>query len=331
MVKNSFCDNPIFIGGHRRSGTTLFISLLDNHPQLATFPVDSGFFYAYFPQYEDPKYSNEDRIKRVVEFCYRNFEEQVEKLDPVKKCSFPFDRLYNSFEMKASSGTFTSKEMLAAMLAAFQEVSGDNGSVSNKRWAEKTTSSEIYAKYIFDWFPGAQFIHIIRDPKDNYASLKSGWSVRYKHRNDDSRYMLQSMVDRGKLGMELAKYNARRYGENSYLIIRYEDLVADTKATMKKICDFLKIEYKDCLLEPTVLGMPWKGNNFRGDQFDKPSVTNVNRWKDRISEHEARVIEYYFYDLMHDFGYKPSFKIEECIDSAVEHYKWYNYSKVYSG
>lgn len=330
MGKSSFCDNPIFIGGHRRSGTTLFIYLLDGHPQLATFPVDSGFFYAYFPQYEDPAYSNEDRIKRIVEFCYRNFEEQVEMLDPVKKHGFPFEKLYNCFRAKASQGAFTSKEMLAAMLSAFQEVSGGNGSVNNKRWVEKTTSSEIYAKYIFDWFPKAQFIHIVRDPRDNYASLKSGWNVRYGQRNDDPRYMLQSMIDRGRLGVELAGHNEKRYGESRYLIIKYEDLVADTKKQMMKICDFLKIEYNDCLLKPTVLGMPWKGNNFKGDQFDKPSVTNVNRWKDRISEHEAKVIEYYFSDLMHDFGYKPSFKIEECVDSAVEHYKWHNYSKAYN-
>ena len=52
-------------------------------------------------------------------------------------------------------------------------------------WVEKTTSSEFYATEIIKWFPNAKFIHLIRDPRDNFASLKSGWEERYKNQENE--------------------------------------------------------------------------------------------------------------------------------------------------
>ena len=42
-------DNPVFLCGHRKSGTTILVCLFDSHPELLTYPCDSGFFYKVFP------------------------------------------------------------------------------------------------------------------------------------------------------------------------------------------------------------------------------------------------------------------------------------------
>ena len=38
MSWESIKDNAIFVGGHRKSGTTLISSLLDHHPNLYVYP-----------------------------------------------------------------------------------------------------------------------------------------------------------------------------------------------------------------------------------------------------------------------------------------------------
>ena len=40
---------PLFILGHRRSGTTLLTSLLDFHNEILMYPDDSKFFHLYYP------------------------------------------------------------------------------------------------------------------------------------------------------------------------------------------------------------------------------------------------------------------------------------------
>ena len=47
-IKN-YLENPVFICGHRRSGTSLMLSLLDNNADFICFPAETGFFYAIYP------------------------------------------------------------------------------------------------------------------------------------------------------------------------------------------------------------------------------------------------------------------------------------------
>ena len=46
---NSLLDFPVFLCGHRKSGTTMLLALLDSHPELLTYPADSAFFYRVYP------------------------------------------------------------------------------------------------------------------------------------------------------------------------------------------------------------------------------------------------------------------------------------------
>ena len=78
------------------------------------------------------------------------------------------------------------------------------------------------------------------------------------------------------------------------------------------------------MLQPTVLGNHWKGNNLESKNFNGISSSNLNKWQTRIEESEAYLIEYYFKDLMKYFNYQTIFKINDQIDAAVKHYNWYN-------
>ena len=199
-----------------------------------------------------------------------------------------------------------------------------------KVWIEKTTSTEIYANELANIFPNAKFIHILRDPRDNWASLKSGWNTYYSKLNDDIRRLKQSMIERGKFGMELAKINKAILGENRYMVIRYEDLTSNPELEIKKITTFIGIPFSKRLLQQTIVGLPYKGNNFDRKSFFKPSKINVQSWIKRIDEDEAMLMEYHFKDIMVEFGYLPKFNLADQQRAATEHYKWFNFSTPYS-
>ena len=51
-------EKPVFICGHRKTGTTMLINLFDNHPDLLVYPDDSGFWYVYYPLFDGENISN---------------------------------------------------------------------------------------------------------------------------------------------------------------------------------------------------------------------------------------------------------------------------------
>ena len=69
---NKWIDNPIFIGGHRKSGTTLIPCIFDNHEEVLSLPFDSGFFYGYYPVCINEELSNDNKIELAIKYLCKN-------------------------------------------------------------------------------------------------------------------------------------------------------------------------------------------------------------------------------------------------------------------
>ena len=316
-----FLKNPIFICGHRKSGTTMLASLFDNHDDLLVYPSDSMFFYKVFPACLNLK--KKDNIKLVLENCIKDtLNYEIKNIG--KKSLFDVDKISKEFLNEMSKRDNSPKSLLLSLINAYSK------SCKKKRWkmwVEKTTSSEFYATEIVNWFPNAKFIHLVRDPRDNFASLKSGWEERYKNQEEDIKGLLQSLIDRGGMGMRVALYNQSVLGEKKYKIIKFEDLTTKTDKIIKKLTSFLNIKFSESLLIPTMNGFLWKGNNFQGISFNKVSSTNVNKWKKRINLSEAMTIEAYLSDIMKKFKYKVTGSPANHAKAILEHYKWSNFRR----
>ena len=77
----------------------------------------------------------------------------------------------------------------------------------------------------------------------------------------------------------------------------------------------------------SILGQRTKGNNYSGENFYDISTKNVNRWKERINDSEAKIIEFYFEREMKKYKYKISTKkIEKNISAITNFYEWTNYN-----
>jgi len=313
----------VFIGGHRKCGTTLLLNLFDSHSQLCVYPHDVCTLYAYYPIFNGNSYSNEQRRERLNKVIFDYFAERTwsDRLN--------FDKMQTAFWEKISTAELNDiGRILDTQIESFKsaiKIDSDN----IRAEVIKETSIEIYAAFLLTHFKNSKFIHLLRDPRDNYAALKAGINKRYKNFSDDENTILSSLVHRYGLGMRLAELNQKRFGKDRYKIVRHEDVTTNTKNTVMSICNFLNINYHPSLLQPTVLGKPTRGNNFENIEMASVSTVNVGRWKARITEKEAKIIEFYFKDLMVKYGYECEYSINEQIDAATDFYKWANYKYYY--
>jgi len=317
--------DPIFICGHRKSGTTLLHNLFDDHPDLLVYPIDLNLLYAYFPIYNTDQYSDTQRIDRLKKILFRDLEVQLanENISGVIDI-IGFENLF--FARLNGADLTDMKKIITALLESYGETMGRLGKIP----LVKETSIELYLNDIIQWFPNSKFIHLVRDPRDNFAALKSGVQEHYSLLGEDEKQTLASLIFRTRQGLEMGKLNLDYLGAKSYKFINFSKLVANPHDVMIELSEFLTIEFLDSLIIPSRLGRASKGNNFDGNKFKGISAENTNRWRERISVFEAKIIEFHLGKLMKDFGYSLEYNRLESAEFASEFYKWENYKYFFS-
>lgn len=306
--------SPIFLCGHRKSGTSMFLNLFDNNSEINVFPTDLNLLYAYFPIVER-KLNKSMKKKRLENILFKEFAKNEiikKRIDLEKYQKIFFDKIKQNYN---------TKNLIYNLLNIY------NQKFTTKKTKSiicKETSVEIYATEIKKWFKNAKFIHLIRDPRDNYSAIKSGLKKYYSKFNDDKLSILFSIIFRYLNGLEAIEINKKIIGKD-YYVCRFEDLITSPKKEMKKICKFLKISYSNDLIVPTVMGSETYGNNFNQLKLKKISKINIGKWPKRIDEDEAAVLEHYFKKFMKKYNYELTFKEESMHNSVVEFYKLINH------
>ncbi|MGB1109389.1 MAG: sulfotransferase family protein [Gammaproteobacteria bacterium] len=196
-------SNPIFLGGLFKSGTSLLRAMVGQHSNIA-----SGLETTWF----DVDW--EGRTGPGGKPIEAYFQQQANWFD------FSEDKV-NS--MAAESANI--HEFISRLLDAYAESQG------KPRWAEKTPGNVRHIDRIMSGWPGARFVHIIRNPLDVLASL------RESNKWDDAETFstlwcsfFGAVEDFRQQGVITAE---------NYLEIRYEGLITDAEGTMRGVMDFV--------------------------------------------------------------------------------------------
>ena len=292
-------DHPIFICGYKKSGTTLLLAMLDNHPELLVYPVESAFFKVFLPLIKERNLEEKIALARGHLIPYHSLIKQVvEQLEPADKnteenvYAYYADMCKNMRHLIDNGGFRNDGDLLSSSVLAFGKVKGQLRT-SSKAWVEKTPGNEYYADKIFQWWPDARCIHIMRSPVDNFAS------VSRKHPESIfPESFARAWVNSTKRGY----FNQRKYGTNKYLILRYEDLVGNTDETIAKLISFLEISMNENLKMPSLCGIPWSGNSMFGDEFTGISKKPLNRGS-QVFIVDKRIIGLISGSFMNKLGY----------------------------
>jgi hypothetical protein len=207
-------DAPFFIVGVPRSGTTLLRQMLRGHPRLVV-PPESHFVPAVLaaPTAEAAL----DRMLGDEHFVRWG-------IDPA------------DVRRRAATGQQTPAGMLRAAYETYADAHG------RPRWGDKTPAYVVHIPLLAATFPGAQFVHIIRDGRDVAASWRETWWGP-----DDvlvTAHQWRRMIARGQAA-------AARLPHGRYLEVRYDRLVADPEPELARVLEFLGEEMHGGLLDYT--------------------------------------------------------------------------------
>jgi hypothetical protein len=246
-----FYERPVFVVGHRKTGTTLLLDLLDGHPDLVVLPGESNHFLTFLPQFGALP---PDRIAVEAQRWWLLRLISPSGIPPFWAAGKPWEPSADPYarftrELLGLVAAHPGQDPLGLAAVALR------GAPDASAWVEKTPGQEHEVERILGVYPEARFIHLVRDPRSVAAAIS---------RLDGATGQETDLVGVGltvSRSFTAADRNARRLGENRYLVLRYEDLVADPGATMRRTAAFAGIEWADSLLTPTVGGMEATSNS----------------------------------------------------------------------
>jgi hypothetical protein len=172
------------------------------------------------------------------------------------------------------------REFLAAVLAL--HCVNPRRARRPRAWVEKTPGNEARVEALLALFPRARFLHVVREPRANLASIKQ--LVRYR----GWRWRAPMTIWRLRRSLAAAHANRRRLPPDRYHVVRYEDLVTDPRGVMAGVAAFIAVGWDDCLLTATSNGVPLTSNSMYEDRRVSGAILSAvdERWRRELSVSE---------------------------------------------
>jgi hypothetical protein len=267
---------PIFLAGSQRSGTTLLYAIMGSHPNIALTRRTNfwEFFYKRFGDLNEP-----ENAARCLSALKRYDRIAVLKPD---WCAI-FDEFWSSERTYAR---------LFGLLE--QQLARRQG---KERWGDKSHNLERHAKAIFECYPNARVIHIIRDPRDRYVSARKADRV--------GRSGAAGGIAAWLWSVHHAKRNIRRY-PNQYKVVQFESLVEAPEGTTRELCDFVEEEFSPAMLRMQgASAFRDRGGNssFQSHQAGAISRSPVGRYRKYLQPRDLALMQALARREMRDFHY----------------------------
>ena len=279
-----------FVVGAGGSGTTTLRLMLDAHPQLAV-PPETHFLPALAKAARGPAVTPHDLVEVIVAdrrwtdfgFSREELERMFENIRPVN-----------------------ARAAARAFYRAYAERYG------KPRWGDKTPRYARFMKRIQRLLPEARFVHLIRDGRDVRLS---------RARRVEEPPPIEVAAKRWRSRIERSRKIARELPH--YLEIRFEDLIGDTEATLRQVCEFVELDFDPAMLtyyETAPERLAEMSENLP-DADDKqvrpgtrlerkrsslrpPDPSMIGRWRERMTPDERIAYESVAGDLLVELGYQ---------------------------
>lgn len=273
---------PTFVVGAMRSGTTLMRLMLNRHSSLA-IPPESHFLAPLLGRFPPDAELRDASVDEALDIVTANTQWQR-------------DWHGDSEALRARV-----KDLAPLSLAGFIDVVfvQQTEPTGKPLWGDKTPAYLFQIDRLRACFPDARFLAMVRDPRDAYLSLapkdwvgQSTWQVgNYLRRCD-------RLVD---------KHSKRN--PDHFEVVRYEDLVAHSEATLRRVCRFLILDYepgmRDFYVDALDNVQPWELVDGTHEKLLRPvDLEDIARWKREGSRSATREVEAVTHEAIARFGYE---------------------------
>jgi hypothetical protein len=213
---------PVVILGVSRSGTTLLREMLDHSSELA-IPSESYFI----PQLWDRHGAHPDREAILAD---------LGRIARVREWGVTPDDVRSGLPGEPSF-----RDVILRIYRSYAERHGKN------RFGDKTPAYMQHLELVNDVFPGARYVHIVRDGRDAALSFLD---MRRRPRFNWARPRgLGDFACQWDLEVQTAREFGATSARGRYLELHYEDLVAEPERRLREVCEFLDLSFEPTMLE----------------------------------------------------------------------------------
>jgi hypothetical protein len=282
----------VFIIGAGRSGSTLFMNMLNQHSCVVA-PPEHDFLLNSIYKFKDKDELSEKEIRTWVNNLWIRKTEFKElwKLDEKKLLD----------ELLSGDKSYVS---VFLNILSHYDSHADGNIVLDK--------NPFYTEHIDllkSRFPEAAFICLVRDFRDRYVSI-----LRNKSKVFKNGILRTSIWNRYNLNILKLK---QEYPNDTY-ILKFEDLINESTKTLCDVSDFLNISYEPSMLEYHKLQrMKFSSAGVLNDAINKMhegSDLPINRgkvgqWKNNLNIEELKELSFFCNETAEVFGYTDLLKL----------------------
>jgi hypothetical protein len=257
-------NKQIFILGAPRSGTSFLASLLKKTDYGA--PFETHFITKFYKKLAN--YGNINEYQNYQDLLIDILNERAVKQ---WKLNIDYEKFFDELGPK-----FTYSQLVNNICLKASQQKGFNS------WGDKTPHYLADIDILYELFPDAKYIYIIRDGRDVTLSLlEKDWgpnNVYYCAKYWASLNQRSPSLDSLKLSQNLYQ-------------LKYEDLLDNVEGYVKEIYSFLNLEYDDAELRE--LTSTVKSGNY-------------NKWKKRMTPRQINTFDRIASKTLKRFGYEQT-------------------------
>jgi len=186
------------------------------------------------------------------------------------------------FDVDRAMRDIPSRTYAGVLRAIFDQFAAMRGL---SRWGDKTPEYSLDLPVIAELFPEAQYVHMVRDPRDVTASVfKTGFGPKTAYEAGTDWRDTVMRIRRFQAGLPRQRFHE----------VRYEDLLADPVSTLGAVAAFLGIANAAELVDARAAVLR---RQIRAD--------NRAKWRHELSAREVECIDALAGEALTVFGYAP--------------------------
>jgi len=225
-LNGELSSQPFFIIGAARSGNTLLRAILAAH-ETVIIPPESYALGNIARVWQRNNFLEWSELVRLVIGAFESHDEFYTWGIDLKNIYRKLDRVPESNRSLAI--------VIAEVFAAYRDIHAPGATL----WGDKTPLNSEYLPWIRATFPGARYVHIIRDGRDAVDSmLRAGLQ--------DGNFNRCCLEWRIRVENNLAL--GQKLPADQYMELRYEHLVTHPADEVARVCDFLGIKFSEEML-----------------------------------------------------------------------------------
>ncbi|ABG30274.1 sulfotransferase [Roseobacter denitrificans] len=235
---------PVFLLCSERSGSNLFIRLLDSHPVFCGPPPSHLIRTLALNLTRLGDVAQDEKAwQRLLDISARVMQHQL----GIWQCSLDATALARRVTERSVRG------VISAIYTAEAHAQNKTRSVI------KENRIHIFLPFLMQAFPDARYVWVVRDPRDMALS----WKRSSNHPGDVRRGTQIWLQDQERF-RQIFGYLAPA---GQIMRLRYEDILQEPVPTLTALCDFLQVTYDPAML------------NFHDKEDTKANAARIANWE----------------------------------------------------